>query len=104
MWVAGEVTESREQSKHHCSLSDPSPTYSLTKQRPGFPHSGEHLRLHPLLCNRHAETKKKAQMKEQIKAPEKVEPSDKEIANLSDAQFKALVIRMLQELTGTSTA
>ena len=37
-------------------------------------------------------------MKEQIKAPEKVEPSDKEIANLSDAQFKALVIRMLAEL------
>ena len=37
-------------------------------------------------------------MKEQIKAPEKVEPSDKEIANLSDAQFKALVIRMLTEL------
>ena len=37
-------------------------------------------------------------MKEQIKAPEKVEPSDKEIANLSDAQFKTLVIRMLTEL------
>ena len=38
-----------------------------------------------------------AQMKEQIKAPEK-EISDKEIANLSDAEFKALVIRMLTEL------
>ena len=79
MWVAGEVTESREQSKHHCSLSDPSPTYSLTKQRPGFPHSGEHLRLHPLLHNRSAETKKKkmAQMKEHIKVPEKIQLSDK---------------------------
>ena len=41
-----------------------------------------------------------AQMKEQIKAPEKIQPNNKEIANLSDAQFKALVIRMLQELTG----
>ena len=39
--------------------------------------------------------KKKAQMKEQIKAPEKIPLSNKEIANLSDAQFKTLVIRML---------
>ena len=39
-----------------------------------------------------------AQMKEQIKAPEKIQLSDEEIANLSDAQFKALVIRMLTEL------
>ena len=36
-------------------------------------------------------------MKEQIKTPEK-ELSDKEIANLSDAEFKKLVIRMLTEL------
>ena len=38
-----------------------------------------------------------AQRKEQIKAP-KIELSDEEIANLSDAQFKTLVIRMLTEL------
>ena len=38
-----------------------------------------------------------AQMKEQIKTP-KTELSDEEIANLSDAQFKTLVIRMLIEL------
>ena len=37
-----------------------------------------------------------AQMKEQIKTPEK-ELSDKEIANLSDAEFKTLVIRILTE-------
>ena len=37
-------------------------------------------------------------MKEQIKAPEKIQLSDKEIANLSDAQFKTLVIKMLTEL------
>ena len=42
--------------------------------------------------------KKKAQMKEQIKAPEKIPLSNKEIANLSDAQFKTLVIRILTEL------
>ena len=33
-------------------------------------------------------------MKEQIKAAEKIQLSDKEIANLSDAEFKTLVIRM----------
>ena len=36
-------------------------------------------------------------MKEQIKTP-KIELSDKETANLSDAEFKTLVIRMLKEM------
>ena len=34
-------------------------------------------------------------MKEQIKAPEKIQLRNEEIANLSDAQFKTLTIRML---------
>ena len=38
-----------------------------------------------------------AQMKEQIKTPEK-QLSNEETANLSDAEFKTLVIRMLTEL------
>ena len=38
------------------------------------------------------------QMKEQIKAPEKIQLCNKEIASLSDAQFKTLVIRKLTEL------
>ena len=37
-------------------------------------------------------------MKEQINDPEKIQPSSKQIANLSDAQFKTLVIRMLTEM------
>ena len=37
-------------------------------------------------------------MKEQIKAAEKIQLSDEELANLSDAEFKTLVIRMLTEL------
>ena len=41
-----------------------------------------------------------SQVREQFKAPEKIQLSNKEIANLSEAQFKTLVIRMLQELTG----
>ena len=39
-----------------------------------------------------------AQMKEQIKAPEKIQLRDGEIASLSEAQFKTLVIRMLTEM------
>ena len=39
-----------------------------------------------------------AQLKEQIKAPEKIHLSNKEIDNLSDAQFKTLIIRKLTEL------
>ena len=38
-----------------------------------------------------------AQMKEQIKAP-KIELSNEEIAELSDAEFKTPVIRMLTEM------
>ena len=38
-----------------------------------------------------------AQMKEQIKAP-KIELSSEEIANLSDAEFKTPVVRVLTEM------
>ena len=39
-----------------------------------------------------------AQMKEHIQAPEIIQLSSEQIANLSDAQFKTLVIRKLTEL------
>ena len=39
-----------------------------------------------------------AQMKEQIKTPEK-EPNEMEISNLSDAEFKILGLRVLKELS-----
>ena len=83
LWVAGKwLKVGWEQSEWHCSLSDPSPTYSITEQSHGLPRPGEHLRLCPLLFNRPAESKKNiAQMKEQIKAPEKIQLSDEEIAN-----------------------
>ena len=42
--------------------------------------------------------KKMAHMKEQIKAPEKIQLRDEEIANLSVEEFKTLVIRMLTEM------
>ena len=47
---------------------------------------------------KHLSNKKMAQMKKQIKAPEKIQLSNKEIANLSDAELKTLVIRMLREM------
>ena len=50
------------------------------------------------MAETHQDKKKMAQMKEQIKAPEKIQLSKEDIANLSDAQFKTLVIRMLTEL------
>ena len=37
-------------------------------------------------------------MKEQIKVPEKIQLSSKEIGNLSNVQFKTLVIRKLTDL------
>ena len=37
-------------------------------------------------------------MKKHIKASEKIQLSNKEIANLTNAQFKTLVIRMLTEM------
>ena len=38
-----------------------------------------------------------AQMTEHFKAPEKIQLSEEEIANLSDAEFTTLVIRILTE-------
>ena len=37
-------------------------------------------------------------MTQHFKAPEKIQHSEEEIVNLSDAQFKTLVIKMLTEL------
>ena len=37
-------------------------------------------------------------MKEQSKAPKKIQLNNEEIANLSNAEFKTLVIRMLTEM------
>ena len=62
-----------------------------------MPCPGENLRFHPLHIIDAPGQKKKAQTKEQIKAP-KIELSNEEIANLSEREFKTLVIRMLTEM------
>ena len=76
----------------------PSPMYRVTAQRPVLPCPGEHLKLRPFKQQKHQDKKKMAQMTEHFKAPEIIQLSSKQIANLSDAQFKTLVIRMLTEL------
>ena len=58
---------------------------------------GEYLGSAPYTVTAAPRQKNMALMKEQIKVP-KIELSDKQIANLSDAEFKTLVIRMLTEI------
>ena len=53
----------------------------------GLPHPGEYLRIVPYNVTGAPRQRNMAQMKEQIKAP-KTELSDKQIDNLSDAEFK----------------
>ena len=72
----------------------------MTQCNRGLFHLGEHLRLHPFTTGAQKQ-RNMAQMKEQIKTPEK-ELNNEEIDNLSDAEFKTLVIRMLTELAGVS--
>ena len=102
MWVAEGVAEIRWRVEWEpLLLLGPSPTYSITVQQPVLSRPGEHLRLRPFtkqVRQDDKKKKKKAQMKEQIKAPEKIQLSDEEIAHLSDAEFKILVIRMLTEM------
>ena len=71
LWVTREVTENWQRAEQMALFPfGPLPHIQRHKQPCGLPRPGEHLRLRPLLHNRHAETKKKAQMNEQIKAPE----------------------------------
>ena len=64
-------------------------------------HTTESKQLHLIQRNKHREAAKMrrqrdmAQMKEQIKTPEK-ELNKMEISSLSDTEFKTLVIRMLK--------
>ena len=64
-----------------------------------MPRPGEYLRLLPLQCNRYPGTKKHCPNERTDQSSrKKVQLSDREIANLSDAEFKTLVIRILTEI------
>ena len=86
-----------EPSKWHCSLSDPLPhrQYYNAPKRVSCP--GKYLRLQPLPHNRYAGTTKYGQ-NERADQNSREEVSKEETDNLSDAEFKTLVIRMLTEL------
>ena len=66
-------------------------------QQRGLSHSCDYLRLCYLLHSRCTETKKYGPNERTDKTPEK-ELSNERIDNLSDAEFKTLVIRMLTEM------
>ena len=97
LWVrvVGEVTGSWWRASSTVPSLTPFP-YRATMQQRGLPCHGEYLTLCPLLCVRGAPRQRNvAQIKEKIKTPEK-ELNNEEVANLSDAEFKTLVIRMLR--------
>ena len=56
------------------------------------------LRLHPSLCNRQGEIKKQNDPNERTDQNSRKELSNREIANLSDADFKTLEIRVLTKM------
>ena len=98
MWVPEGVTAIQQRVEPAPLLPlSPSPEHSITAQQPALPRPGEHLRLHPLLCNRRLRLKKNVP-NERTDQSSRKKLSNKEIANLSDAPFKTLVIRKLTEL------
>ena len=89
LWVAGEVTENGQRVEQVPLFPlRPLPHIQRRSTATSVTPPHEHLQLLPLLPDRWAQTK----------APEKIQLSDEEIANLSDPQFKTLVIRILTEL------
>ena len=76
-----------------------SPTYSVTAQQPVLPRPGEHLRLRPFKYQMRQDKKKKNGPNDRtLQSSKKIQLSEEEIANLSDAQFKTLDIKTLTEL------
>ena len=88
-----------EGSGRHCSLSAPPPHTASQRSEQRYPTLGTPKAL-PLKVTEAPRQKKKkmAQITEHFKAPEKIQLSEEEIANLLDAQFQTLVIKMLTDL------
>ena len=98
LWVAGEMTENRLRVEEAVLFPlGPSPTYSTKIQLCGLPYPGETSGSAPYYVTDAWRQRNMAQMKEQFKAP-KIELRIEEIVNLSDAEFKTLVIKMLTEM------
>ena len=83
-------------------LLGPLPHIQCHMQPSGLHRPGKYLRLHPLLCNRHAETKNNSNNngpneRTDQSSRKKIQLSDEEIATLSGAEFKTLIIGVLSE-------
>ena len=98
MWVVGEVTESWPRAEQEAMFPlRPLPNIQC-HNAPKWVALPRQILKAPLLTTKLVHQDKEIwEIREQIKTPEK-ELSDEEIANLSDAEFKTLVIRMLTEL------
>ena len=78
LWVVGELTESQPRAQQVALFPlGPLPhiQHHITVAR-GLPRPGKYLRLHPLYVTGAPRQKNMAQIKEQIKAPEKIQLSD----------------------------
>ena len=103
--AVGEVTESRARAEQTALFPLwPLPHIQCHKQQSGLPHPGEYLRFYPLQSNTCAKTKKRGwnertdeNSRKRTKRHGDSQPIE-EIANLSEAEFKALVIKILTEL------
>ena len=100
LWVAGEMTESWQRAKQVTlfPLNPPPQTASQRNDKGCLALVNTQGPAPYYITGKPRPKTKKTQMKEQIKAPEKIQLSDGEIVSLSDAQFKTLVIRMLTEM------
>ena len=102
MWIAAEEVTGNQQRAEQVAL------YPL-KPLPHIQHHKAAVWIAPLwripkapapdyITGTPSQKKKLAQVKEQIKTSEIIQLSNEEIANLSDAKFKTLVMRMLSEM------
>ena len=98
MWVAKAVTEIQQRVEQAIAASRYLPHAHSHSTATSVTPPWWTPKALPLYITGAPRQKKMAQMKEQIKAPEKIQPSNEEIASLSDAQFKILVIRKLTEV------
>ena len=97
LWIADKVTESRQRADQ-MALFPLGPLLHIQAHNP-LTWAAWPWQILKAQCPLTVTVRQRnmAQMKEQIKAPE-MELSDEERANLSDAQFKTLVIRVLTEM------
>ena len=98
LWVAEEVTESWQRDKQLALFPlQPLPHIQCHNAGKWVACPGKYLRICPLQCNRCVKTKR-YDSNERTDQNSRERNKQWEIANLSDAQFKTLIIRMVTEM------